>query len=402
MLFDHPSFGAEGAGAANAFGGHSRRHFLKVSAAAGGGLLLALNLRGFAGEALAAEPKEFAPNAYVRIGRDGKVTIVVAQVEMGQGTFTSMPMLIAEELEVDLADVALEQAPPDDKLYANPLIGFQVTGGSTSVRGFWQPLREAGAAARMLLVEAAADTWGVDPNSLSAEKGEVVDKASGRKLAYGALADKAATYPVPEKVALKDPKDFQLIGKPAKRVDTPSKVNGSAKFGIDTLLPGLKFAAVAASPVFGGKLKSVDDSKARAVKGMRQIVKLDDVVAVIADHNGAARKGLAALEITWDDGPNAHFSSDDLIAEMSKAAKADGGRRRQGRRCRKGDRRRRPQDRGRLPASVPRPRRAGADELHRRGAQGRLRGVGRHAGGLARAGDRGEGDRPAAGAGQGA
>lgn len=263
MLFDHPSYGAEGAGAANAFGGHSRRHFLKVSAAAGGGLLLALNLRGLNGEALAADPKEFAPNAYVRIGRDGKVTIVVAQVEMGQGTFTSMPMLIAEELEVDLADVALEQAPPDDKLYANPLIGFQVTGGSTSVRGFWRPLREAGAAARMLLLKAAADTWGVDPDSLSAEKGEVVDRASGRRLAYGALADKAAAYPVPEKVALKDPKDFQLIGKPAKRVDTPSKVNGSAKFGIDTLLPGLKFAAVAASPASAASSRASTTARPR-------------------------------------------------------------------------------------------------------------------------------------------
>ena len=260
----------------------------------------------------------------MRVGRDGKVTLIVAQVEMGQGTFTSMPMLIAEELEVYLADVRVEQAPPNDKLYANPLLGFQATGGSTSVRAFWKPLREAGAAARTLLIKAAADTWGVDPDGLGAENGEVVEKASGRKLAYGALADKAATYPVPDKVALKDPKDFTLIGTAAKRLDTPSKVDGSAKFGIDVLLPGLKFAAVAASPVFGGKLKSVDDSKAKAVKGVRQIVKLDDVVAVIADHNGAARKGLAALDIMWDDGPNAHFSSADLIAELEQAAKTDG------------------------------------------------------------------------------
>ncbi|MGA2636363.1 molybdopterin cofactor-binding domain-containing protein [Methylocella sp.] len=324
MLFDHLTSGAEGAGSVPSSGGHSRRDFLKVGAAAGGGLLLAFNLRGLDSEALAAEAQEFAPNAYVRVGRDGKVTLIVAQVEMGQGTFTSMPMLIAEELEVDLADVALEQAPPNDKLYANPLVGFQATGGSTSVRAFWKPLREAGAAARTLLIKAAADTWGVDAGSLSAEKGEVIDKASGRKLAYGALVDKAAAYAVPDKVALKDPKDFKLIGTPAKRLDTPAKVNGSAKFGIDTLLPGLKFAAVAASPVFGGKLKSVDDSKAKAVKGVRQIVKLDDVVAVIADHNGAARKGLAALEITWNDGPNANFSSADLVAEMKQAAALDG------------------------------------------------------------------------------
>ena len=203
MLFDHLTPGAEDAGSVPSSGGHSRRNFLKVSAAAGGGLLLAFNLRGLDTAALAAEAQEFAPNAYVRVGRDGKVTLIVAQVEMGQGTFTSMPMLIAEELEVDLADVALEQAPPNDKLYANPLIGFQATGGSTSVRAFWKPLREAGAAARTLLIKAAADTWGVDAGSLSAEKGEVIDKASGRKLAYGALADKAATYPVPDKIALK-------------------------------------------------------------------------------------------------------------------------------------------------------------------------------------------------------
>ena len=324
MLFDHLTSGAEGAGSVPSSGSHSRRDFLKVSAAAGGGLLLAFNFRGLDSEALAADAQEFAPNAYVRVDRDGKVTFIVAQVEMGQGTFTSMPMLIAEELEVDLADVALEQAPPNDKLYANPLVGFQATGGSTSVRAFWKPLREAGAAARTLLIKAAADTWGVDAGSLSAEKGEVIDKASGRKLTYGALADKAATYPAPDKVALKDPKDFKLIGTPAKRPDTPAKVNGSAKFGIDALLPGLKFAALAASPVFGGKLKSVDDSKAKAVKGVRQIVKLDDLVAVIADHNGAARKGLAALEITWDDGANANFSSADLVAEMKQAAALDG------------------------------------------------------------------------------
>jgi len=324
MLVDQLTNSAEAAATASASGAHSRRDFLKVGAAAGGGLLLSFSLRSSSGGAFAAEAQAFEPSAYVRIGRDGKVTLIVAQVEMGQGTLTSMPMLIAEELEVDLANVALEQAPPSDKLYANPLIGFQVTGGSTSVRAFWTPLRAAGAAARMLLIRAAAETWGVEANGLSAVKGEVVDGASGRKLTYGALADKAATYPVPDKIALKDPKDFRLIGTPAKRLDTPSKVNGSAKFGIDVLLPGLKFAAVAASPVFGGKLKSVDDSKAMAVKGVRQIVKLDDAVAVIADHNGAARKGLAALTIAWDEGANAHFSSDDLVAGLSEAARTDG------------------------------------------------------------------------------
>ncbi|PNG26177.1 xanthine dehydrogenase family protein molybdopterin-binding subunit [Methylocella silvestris] len=304
----------------------SRRQFIKVSAAAGGGLLLGFHLPG---AALADAAKTgafagFAPNAFVRIGRDGKTAIIVAQVEMGQGTFTAMPMLVAEELEVGLDQISVEQAPPDDKLYANPLLGFQVTGGSTSVRALWKPLLTAGAVARTLLIKAAAEEWKVDPSTLHAEKGEVIDKASGRKLAYGALADKAATYPAPDQVPLKDPKDFKLVGTPAKRVDTPLKVNGSAKYGIDVILPGMKFADVAACPTFGGKLKSVNDEKAKAVRGVRQIVKLDDAVAVIADHYGAAKKGLAALEIEWDDGPNAKFSQDELIAQMKQAATLDG------------------------------------------------------------------------------
>lgn len=324
MLLDHVIIDGGDAGSAPSSSGHSRRNFLKIGAAAGGGLLLGFRLSGFSGAAAAADSEDFAPNAYIRIGRDNEVTLIVAQVEMGQGTFTSMPMLIAEELEVDLGEVRVEPAPANDKLYANPLLGFQATGGSTSVRALWKPLLQAGAAARVLLIKAAAETWNVDPASLRAEKGEVIDAASSRKLSYGALADKAATYPVPDAPALKDPKDYKLIGTPAKRVDTPSKLNGSAKYGIDAMLPGMKFAAVAACPTFGGKLKSVDDSKAMAVKGVRQIVRLDDAVAVIADHNGAARKGLAALVIAWNDGPNAHVSQADLIEQLKEAAKMDG------------------------------------------------------------------------------
>ncbi len=266
----------------------SRRTFLKASTAAGGGLLLsvALPMRiAMAAETSTAE--EFAPNAFVLIGRDGRIALIVCQVEMGQGTYTSMPMLIAEELEVDLSQVQVEPAPPDDKLYANPLLKFQVTGGSTSVRAFWKPLREAGAAARALLIEAAAQSWGVDPRSCHAEKGEVIHEPAGWRLAYGALADKAATLPVPApgKIVLKDPKDFKLIGKPAKRVDTPGKVNGKAQFGIDVRLPGMKIAAVAICPVFGGKLKSVNDAKAKAVKGVHQVVQLDAAVAVVESDN---------------------------------------------------------------------------------------------------------------------
>jgi isoquinoline 1-oxidoreductase subunit beta len=302
----------------------SRRTFLAVGAAAGGGLLLSVSAPGWLGSAQAADGADFAPNAFVRIGRDGQVTLVMAQVEMGQGTYTSMPMLIAEELEVDLAQVKLEHAPPDDKLYVNPLIGFQVTGGSTSVRGFWKPLRLAGATARTMLISAAAESWKVDATSCHAAKGEVIHAASGRKLAYGMLADEAAKLPVPANVALKEHKDFTLIGTSAKRLDTAAKVNGTAEYGIDARVPGMKIATVAACPVIGGRLGSVDDSKARAVKGVRQIVKLDNAVAVIADHMGAAKKGLEALVITWDEGASAKFSTADMVQQMKDASTGAG------------------------------------------------------------------------------
>jgi isoquinoline 1-oxidoreductase subunit beta len=302
----------------------SRRTFITAAAAVGGGLLLSIGLYWRKDIAAPAEAGGFAPNAFMRINRDGRVTLIVGQVEMGQGTYTSIPMLIAEELEVDLAQVHVEHAPPSDALYRNPLLGFQVTGGSTSVRAFWEPMRRAGATARIMLVAAAADTWKVDVNSCRAEKGEVIHAPTGRKLGYGALADKAATLAVPDKVALKDPRDFKLIGTPAKRLDTPDKVNGKAEFGIDVKIPGMKFATVAACPVIGGKLARVDDTKAKAVKGVRQIVRLDDAVAAVADHMGAARKGLAALDITWDGGANAQFSDADLVSALDEASKRPG------------------------------------------------------------------------------
>ena len=303
----------------------SRRTVLLAGAAAGGGLLLGFSLPSLVTRmSAAAAAASFEPDAFIRIGQDGSVTLTIPQVEMGQGTFTSFPMLLAEELEVDLSQVTVAQAPPSDKLYANPLLGFQVTGGSTSIRGFYQPLRQAGATARAMLIAAAADIWGVDAATCRAEKGEVTHVPTGRKLTYGVLADKAATLPPPEKVALKDPKDFKLIGTPAKRLDTPAKVNGTAVYGIDAKVPGMKIATVAACPVFGGKLKSVDDSKALAVKGVHQVVHLDDAVCVVADHMGAAKKGLAALEIVWDEGPNAKLTTADIVAEMAKASEAEG------------------------------------------------------------------------------
>jgi isoquinoline 1-oxidoreductase beta subunit len=306
-------------------GGVSRRTFLKVSAAAGGGLLIGFYLPAVrAAPATAANAGAFAPNAFVLIGRDDTVTLIMPQVEMGQGTYTSMPMLIAEELEVDLGQIELEAAPPDDRRYANSLIGFQVTGGSSSVRAMWEPLRRAGAVARVMLISAAAQGWNVDPTSCRAEKGEVIHGPTGRKLRYGALADTAAALPVPDNVALKDAKAFKLIGTPAKRLDTPDKVNGKALFGIDVKIPGMKIATVAACPVFGGKLARVDDSTAIEIKGVRQVVRLDDAVAVVADHMWAAIQGLAALDIEWDEGPNAKVSSADIVRQMETALQKPG------------------------------------------------------------------------------
>src|SRR5438132_8405471 len=308
-------------------GGVPRRTFLKLSAAAGGGLLLSFILPRIIwnSEATGTTTAEvFAPNAFIRIGRDSRVTLIMPYVEMGQGTDTSIPMLIAEELEVDLRQVTLEAAPPDDRQYANPIFQFQVTGASSSVRTAWEPLRRAGATARTMLVSAAAQTWNVDVTSCRAEKGEVIHVPSGRRLTYGALVDTVATLPMPDHVALKDPKDFTLIGTSAKRLDAPDKVNGKAQFGIDVKVPGMKIATVAACPVFGGKRANVDDSKAKAIKGVHQVVRLDNAVAVIADHMWAAEKGLAALDIQWDEGPNATVSSADIVQQLESASLGPG------------------------------------------------------------------------------
>ena len=243
---------------------------------------------------------------------------------MGQGTYTSIPMLIAEELEVGLDQVQLEHAPPNPKLYANPLLGEQATGNSNAIRGAWKPLREAGATARTMLVAAAAKRWNVDPASCRAQSGEVLHAPTGRRIKYGALAADAARMPVPTNVTLKERKDFKLIGTPAKRLDTPAKVNGTAVYGIDARPAGVKIATLAQSPVFGGRLKSVNDTAALAVKGVRQVVKLDDAVAVVADHMGAAKKGLEALVIEWDDGPHAKLTTAAIAAELEKATLGPG------------------------------------------------------------------------------
>jgi isoquinoline 1-oxidoreductase beta subunit len=260
-----------------------------------------------------------ALNPFVRIPPRGKIELVSASAEMGQGVYMGLATLLAEELEVSPDQITVVPAPADASRYAHPMLGDQITGGSVTIRGLYQPMLRAGATARLMLIAAAAKEWGVAPATCRAEAGVVIHAASGRRLAYGALATKAAGMPVPQDVPLKSPRDFKLVGKRARRIDTPSKVDGTAQFGLDARPPGVKFAAIAICPTFGGTLASVDDGEALKVKGVRQIVKLREAVAVVADHTGAARKGLAALTITWDRGENASLSSDDLERRIDAA-----------------------------------------------------------------------------------
>jgi isoquinoline 1-oxidoreductase beta subunit len=306
----------------------SRRVLLSGGLA--GGFLLAFHLpvRALAANEPVQPPDvtegNFAPNAFIRIDSAGKTTLVMPQVEMGQGVYTAVAMILAEELDADFARVTLEHAPPNDKLYGNPLFGIQVTGNSNSIRAWWMRLRNAGAGARAMLVQAAAQQWQVDPASCTTSTGEVTHNESGRKLSYGALAASASSQTAPKQVALKDPKDFVLIGKPLKRLDTPDKVNGKAVYGIDAILPDMKFATLSACPVFGGKVGKVDDSAAKKIPGVQKIVVLDDMVAVVGDHMWAAKKGLDALVIDWDEGPNARLTSNDIWQDLRAASEKDG------------------------------------------------------------------------------
>lgn len=269
---------------------------------------------------LNADHPMFAPNAFVRVGSDGTVTLVMPSIEMGQGAYTGQATLLAEELDVGLDQITVEHAPPDRKLYTNPLLGEQATGGSTTMRYCWTTLRGAGAAARYLLVTAAAQHWKVDPSQCTVSRGLVTHAPTGRSLRYGELADAAAKLTAPDKVQVKDPKDFQLIGKPLRRVDTPAKVDGTLQFGIDVRVPGMKVATVRACPTFGGKLASVNDTRARAVPGFVAVVKLDNAVAVVGEHFWAAKQGLDALDIQWDRGANANLDSAQLEQAMAEAS----------------------------------------------------------------------------------
>jgi isoquinoline 1-oxidoreductase beta subunit len=287
-----------------------RRDFLKKGAAGGTALVIGFYLPGKF-EALGAAPpvEPQALNAWVRIASDDSVTIFIDKSEMGQGIVTSLAMLLAEELDFDWKKVKTEFAPAAPP-YFNPLFGLQGTGGSTSVRASWEPLTKAGAAAREMLVAAAAQQWYVEPSACHVENGAVVHSATNKRLGYGALVEQAAKLAVPANPALKDPKNYNYIGKPMKRLDTPSKINGKAGFGIDVRLPKIQHAVVERCPVLGGKVKSFDDSKAKAVRGVKQVLQISSGVAVVADNTWSAMEGRRALQITWDEGSNAAISSD--------------------------------------------------------------------------------------------
>jgi isoquinoline 1-oxidoreductase subunit beta len=297
-----------------------RRDFLKLSVAASGGLLVGFYFPGTQPEAQAAT---FAPNAFVRIGTDESVTVIVNHSEMGQGVFTALPMILADELDADWTKVRFEPAPVDPA-YNHPVFKMQMTGGSTSTWSSFDQFRQAGAAARAMLITAAAQKWSVDPGTCRTENGAVIHSASNRRSSYGQLAESAARLTPPQQVALKDPKDFKLIGKPLKRLDTPEKTNGKGIFGIDVKLPGMLIAVVARSPVFGGKVKSFNADKAKAMPGVRKVVGVPSGVAVIADGFWAAKRGRDALQIEWDEGPMADFDSKSQREQYAELAKQPG------------------------------------------------------------------------------
>ncbi len=311
----------------------SRRQFVLVSAAVGGALVIGIALRRRQRAAPGGASAGTALNAYVRIEPSGRITFMMPKVEMGQGVFTSLPMLIAEELEVDLASTTVEPAPPDPAVYGfepdptepEGIERDQSTGTSLSIIQCWTPLRQAGATARLMLIQAAARRWGVPEGSCHAERGEVIHAASGRRLSYGALASVAAALPMPAPPPLKAAKDFRLIGRATPRRDAPEKVDGSAVFGIDVRPPNSKVALIAISPVEGGMIMpGLADDAALAVRGVRQVVNEGDLIAVIADDTWAAMKGMKALAPRWNDGPHAAVQQASIVAELEAAVHETG------------------------------------------------------------------------------
>jgi isoquinoline 1-oxidoreductase beta subunit len=308
----------------------SRRQFLKISSAVGGGLLIGIHLGGCKQDTQSmqsATPETttdagFEPNVWITLRPDDSITIRVGSSEMGQGVMTALPMLIAEELDADWNKVKAEFAPVNPA-FANPIFGRQQTGGSTAIRGYWKLLREAGAAGREILITAAAQTWGVSAQDCHAENGSVIHDQTGRRLRYGELAAAAAMLPVPDAVFLKEPDEFKLLGTSQPRLDGPAKVDGSAVFGADVQLPGLLTAMVVRCPVYGGKVRRVDDAQAKKISGVRQVVTISTGVAVVADHFWAAKLGRDALKIEWDYGPDAELNSSAITQRF--AAVVDDG-----------------------------------------------------------------------------
>lgn len=291
----------------------SRRGFLVTSAAAGAGLVIGFYLPRNLSAAEQAE--SFSPNAYLRIAPDGKITVVVARSEMGQGVRTSLPMILAEELEADWSQISIEQAG------ASTLFGDQTTGGSASVRTTWDPMRKAGAAAREMLIAAAAQEWGVEPAACRAENCSIFHAASNRRTRYADLVAKAATLPVPADPPLKPPKDYKIVGQRLARLDTPSKVDGSAIYGIDFRMPGMKYAFLSRSPVIGGKVVSFDDKESRKISGVTDVVKVgDSAVAVVANSVWDALQGRRALEVKWGNGANEALNSAVVSESLKKSA----------------------------------------------------------------------------------
>lgn len=297
----------------------SRRDFIKIVGLSGSGLFLAAyvpsNLYAKSND---DEPKIFSPNAFLKIDSNGVVTVIVPKSEMGQGVKTALPMLVAEELEIDWNKIKIEQADADSKY------GNQSTGGSTSVRTTWKPLRTAGATARVMLITAAAQLWNVSTSDCIAENGFVINKINNKKLSYGELVETASKLPIPQNVELKNPKDFKIIGKSIPRVDIPEKVYGTAIFGIDVIVPEMLFATVIHCPTFGGKLKSFDDTKSKSVNGVKNIFEISDGVAVVADSTWKAFQGLEALTIDWDYGPNYNVSTETIRKNLLDQLNSDG------------------------------------------------------------------------------
>jgi isoquinoline 1-oxidoreductase beta subunit len=301
-----------------------RREFLKRGAAGAAELVIGFYLPSAQETSAAAAAGPFAPNAWIRIGTDDTVTLVIDKSEMGQGVVTSLAMIMAEELDCDWKKVRTEFAPAA-KEYANPVFGLQGTGGSTSVRGSWPELAKAGAQAREMLVAAAAEKWNADKALCRAEVGYVIHTETREKLSYGKLADAAAKLPVPADVKLKDPKQYRFIGKDMKRLDSADKTCGRAEFGIDVRVPGMLHAVVARCPVFGGKVASFNAEKAKAVRGVKKVVQISSGVAVVADNTWSAMQGRDALEINWDGGANAALTSAAISKLLADAAGKPGG-----------------------------------------------------------------------------